>query len=585
MKRRKNSKKALSTALLFVALSGFAALPVQAANTVITDGNWTATSTVAATTQKTITVSDVMDTSSALKVTAYQVAKGVYKDGKLVSYTLCDSTNEPIADLTAPTAAEVTAIADNISSDSTTLTGIRMTKSGTSYTADVEAGLYIVIVEDSDTYVYNPAVVAVNITDANQIASSATGGTVDMTSYFNFPTQAYLKSSTSGFDKSITGSTHNGVNAESKKTDGDTIAFGDTVSFKLDRMTIPSYSDDYAEGSLKYEINDNLDPKAFSGLTGLAVKVGGDTVAADSTTYSVVFKDKDGLTVTDAAQAVSFSLSFKDSYIRSNASKTVEITYSSVVQNTAGLNYSENKNTATLTYSNNPSDSTSYKTLTDHTYHYTFGIDADLDGEDGGKTTYELNKVTKSGEEFEETSDNRSKKSKYPLEGAVFTLYSDAAMTQAVGTATSDSNGHISFTGLDEGVYYLKETTAPSGYTLNDTDYQITIAATLNDEGIMTSYTMDIKSKDSETGAYSVTAGSASYTNTPVVAADGSVENTVVDTTVPAEIVNTNLASLPSTGGAGTFLFISIGAVGMTLFLGVIIAVNKKKKEDTDSEE
>ena len=99
MKRRKKSKKALSTALLFVALSGFAALPVQAANTVITDGNWTATSTVAATTQKTITVSDVMDTSSALKVTAYQVAKGVYKDGKLVSYTLCDSTNAPIADL------------------------------------------------------------------------------------------------------------------------------------------------------------------------------------------------------------------------------------------------------------------------------------------------------------------------------------------------------------------------------------------------------------------------------------------------------------------------------------------------------
>lgn len=585
MKRRRNFRRILSVALAAAALSSFTAIQAYAANTVITNGEWTATSTVAATTQKTITVTEVKDTSANLKVTAYQLAKGVYKDGKLVSYTLCDGTNAPIADLTAPTAAEITAIADRISADTTTLTGIRMTKSGTSYTADVEAGLYIVIVEDSDAYVYNPAIVAVNITDANQIASSATGGTVDMTTYFNFPSQAYLKSSTSGFDKTITGSTHNGTDAESKKSDGDTIAFGDTVKFKLDSMTIPSYSSDYAEGSLKYEINDNLDAKAFLGVADLAVKVGGTAVAADSTTYTIVYKDKNGDTVADAASAVSFTVSFADSYIRANGTKSVEITYASTVQNTAGLNYSENKNTATLTYSNDPTDSTSYKTQTDHTYHYTFGIDADLDGESGDKSTYELNKVTKAGEGFENTSDGRSQKSKNPLAGATFTLYYDAAMTQVVNTAVSDDDGHISFTGLDEGVYYLKETTAPSGYTLNDTDYQITIAATLDDEGIMTSYTMDIKSKDSETGLYTVAAGSASYTNTPVVAADGSVENTIVDTTVPVEIVNTNLASLPSTGGAGTVLLVTGGAIGMTLFLGAIIAVNRKKKDDKEAEE
>ncbi len=585
MKKRRNFTKLFCVALAAAALSGFSATQAMAANTVITDGTWTATSTVAATTQKTITVTDVKETSASLKVTAYQLAKGVYKDGKLVSYTLCDSTNASVADLSAPTAGEITAIADKIASNTTTLTGIRMTKYGTSYTADVEAGLYIVLVEDSDEYVYNPAVVAVNITDANQIASSATGGTVDMTSYFNFPSQAYLKSSVSGFDKSITGSTHNGTDADSKKSDGDTIAFGDTVKFKLDSMTIPSYSSDYAENSLKYEISDNLDPKAFLGVADLSVKVGGTSVAADSTTYTITYKNKAGETVTDTAQAVAFTVSFADSYIRANATKTVEITYASVVQETAGVNYAENKNTATLTYSNNPNNANSYKTKTDHTYHYTFGIDADLDGESGDKSTYELNKVTKAGEGFEDTTDQRSQKSKNALAGATFTLYSDAAMTQTVNTAISDANGHISFTGLDEGVYYLKETIAPNGYTLNDTDYQITIAATLNEEGIMTSYTMDIKSKDKDTGLYTVAAGSASYTNTPVVGEDGSVDNTIVNTTVPAEIVNTNLASLPSTGGTGTAMMVVGGTVGMTIFLGAIVLVNRKRKQDAQSEE
>ena len=63
-----------------------------------------------------------------------------------------------------------------------------------------------------------------------------------------------------------------------------------------------------------------------------------------------------------------------------------------------------------------------------------------------------------------------------PLKGAVFTVYSDSACTRAVGTITTDKNGHGSLTGLSNGTYYVKETTAPSGYApVQSAPYTVTI--------------------------------------------------------------------------------------------------------------
>ena len=181
---KKNLVKVLTLALAAATVAGMSSMSVFAANTVITDKNWTATSTDAATTKKTITVTSVNDTKA--KLTAYQIVKGVYTGGKLSKYVLCDNTTA-IADFHAPTATEVLNIAKAINNNTTTLTGIEMTKNGTQFTADVEAGLYIVIATDSDTVVYNPALVAVNITDPNQIAATAVGSSVDMQTYFNVP--------------------------------------------------------------------------------------------------------------------------------------------------------------------------------------------------------------------------------------------------------------------------------------------------------------------------------------------------------------------------------------------------------------
>ena len=440
---------------------------------------------------QTVTVSGLKAGST---VKLYQIVDGYYKDGKLVKYVLMDPGNGAIAAIGDDTKgqtkgtndiiteAEITNIANNIQDGYFTADkGVDMTvgttadeKGNVSATASVEPGLYMVLATDpSGEEVYNPAVVAVNITDVN--AGTESAGSVDMTKFFRTGDTAgtdkandvYLKSSTSGADKKITGSIKAAVEAEGDKTGenksvndyGDTIAEGDTAHFKIDGMTIPSFSEDYT--APKYTVTDTIDD-SFANYTNLVVKVGGTVVEASDDKYTVT------------ANGHAFKIEFAEDYLRGlrgkdAADRAVEVTYDSVLNN-ATLNFAENHNRATIQYSNSPTDEKSFKTINKDTYHYTFGIDANIDSENSdAKTTYEFNKVTGKHTAFAD------QKSNAPLAGATFTLYSDEACTkiaktvdQNAGTAVSDADGHISFTGLDEGTYYLKETVAPKGYTLAD---------------------------------------------------------------------------------------------------------------------
>lgn len=66
----------------------------------------------------------------------------------------------------------------------------------------------------------------------------------------------------------------------------------------------------------------------------------------------------------------------------------------------------------------------------------------------------------------------------YPLKGAVFTLYADAECTKRLATATSDENGDVQFEDKwPAGTYYLRETTAPVGYTAAELTWTVKIAA------------------------------------------------------------------------------------------------------------
>lgn len=482
----------------------------------------------------TVTIKNV---EAGATVTLYQIVKPVYNDAGLKGYELV--TANSIADIEAPTTAEIAALAQAATSRQDGITAAPDATVNTTYTATVGAGMYLVLVEGSGATVYNPMIVSVNY-DKD---SAAEGGEVDAQSNWELKNvTAYAKSGTPGVDKKIVNSDGN--------SNGNDVAIGDTVDFEID-TAIPSYSDQYT--SLKFDITDTLSA-GFDAASNIAVKVDGSSVTAGTDTYSVT------------TGTGTFTVSFADAYIRANGGKSVVVTYSATVNSSAGLNYDANTNTATIKFSNDPTDSTSYGEVHDETYTYTFAIDGMLGGTQTGKTyqTHEVIKVYEDGkvevisadtallDEIEVTN---------PLAGAVFTLTN--TKTNKTYTATSNSEGYLEgFTGLDAGGYTLVETTAPAGYVVDPTVHTVNISAEYNGNGTLLSYSITIDGQTTST--YTATYDGT----TPTITTLEGTQSTLT-------IENTKIPALPSTGGIGTTIFYVTGSI---LLVGAAILLITKKR-------
>lgn len=116
------------------------------------------------------------------------------------------------------------------------------------------------------------------------------------------------------------------------------------------------------------------------------------------------------------------------------------------------------------------------------------------------------------------------------LDGATFTL-SNGTDTF---TAETKDGGKATFAGLKKGIYTLKETVAPKGYNLNNTEYTVTIGA----DGTVTSAQYDATLKGVKIG------------DTPVV--------------------------MPATGGQGTMIFTIVGA-SLIACAGILFIILKKR--------
>lgn len=614
MRRKTCGKVSAAMAAAAMAMTGVVAPVVIPVETVFADST-------AVNDTEVVQEIKVTGAETGATVKAYQLVAGEYRssDKKLVKYSMTATgqldTSVELSDLvqydskdegnTTKLSAWVTSLANKIQTAGTTETYTLTEGDAGTYSVNAKPGLYLVLIEKAGTdKVYNPVLLSVSMTDVN--TNVASGSAVALNTQFqNGSSTGYFKISSSDMDKTIVGVVDkdaDGQETTAKDAKGDAVAIGDTVKFRIDNMTIPSFSSDYT--APVYELTDTLENTGFDAIKNMVIKVGGQVV--DAANYTIT--EADGTTAFGDTSK-SFKLSFTETYLRSleNASadnRAVEVTYESTLATTAGLNYAENYNHAELKYSNNASDESSYKTIKKNTYHYTFGIDANIDAEGTSASgdhdqweTHELNKVTTSGGEtsfidanttYSKTSAKKTVKPAAALAGAVFGLYTDADCAKSAkalidgnmadATATSDENGHITFLGLDEGVYYLKETTAPSGYTLSDTVYKIVINGEFDDNGYMTSYS--ITTTNTSSGEQ---IGSATYTNTYTLDdATGELTSNITEkvkgSITPVEITNTKTQALPFTGGEGRYVIYG-GAVilaGLAVTLGIV----KKKEEN-----
>ena len=475
--------------------------------------------------KQTATVSNV---EAGATVTAYQIVKADYNDNGFIGYSAVEGVT--LADVTAPTSKEITDIAQEINPGKFT-GAVTMTTTATSgladFTADLSAGSWVVIVSGNVEEVYNPMLLSVyySISGSDNTMNQKP---LDANSNWTLVTKdAYAKSTEPKVEKTIVGS-------GSGNSKGDDVAIGDTVNFQID-TTIPSYSDQYKEVVVK--ISDKLS-KGLE-LDQNSITIDGLTDADNKDQYTIE-RHSDGFVIT-----------VNSDYALAHGNHPVKVTYSAKLTDEAGINFDANSNTATLDYSNDPTDSDKVKTKEDKTYHYTFGIDANLGG-GSDKVTEELikgetKKTTASETEFS------------PLRGATFTLTNNN--TSKVYEAISDEIGHLSFPGLDAGEYTLVETKAPDGYTLNDQEIPVVITAVYNGDGTLASYSISIAGETTSTYE-------ADYTGETTV---------ITGESNPFPIENTKLNELPSTGGMGTYLF-TIAGVAIISVAAIMLFVSKKKR-------
>lgn len=476
----------------------------------------------------TITVSGIT-ADTGIEVKAYKIVEATY-DATKGNFTGYDARYDAITDLENIDQEDLNSIIADIKSTEPVVSVIdeeMTTENGTTYTADVPVGTYLVMIEGAETKVYNPVVVSVSYRNEKG-ENIIHGGNVNVIASGN----AWVKvSDVPTVEKVIDDGTGEG-------TKGNSADIGDIVNYDVTIDPIPNYGGDHPVLNVVDTLSNGLDYVTGSltvKIDGVPLNAGSDyTLSVDEQTITVNFVVNGAYKLND--------------YV----GKSAVIEYQAEVTNAAVVNEDGNNNNVTLNYTKDSKVDGNDGTDDDQTYTYTFDID--------GSTTCTSNIITKVGEDTDEDA----------LPGAVFglytdehatTLYSNEAANADYDNIVSDENGQLHITGLAAGTYYLKELTAPAGYSVNTHIFKIDITATYDEvEGTLTSWKYQIDNSDVRT--ITVTHENGVTTANP---GSGGID-----------IQNTKLNSLPSTGGIGTTIF-TIGGIVIMIGAAGLFFANRRK--------
>ncbi len=481
-------------------------------------------------------------------VNAYKLTEADFTaDGGFKGYK--NLIEKAFANPSEPKTSEWSALLNKPVDDLGTAIPLKQAAAGGAYeSAPQEAGLYMILVTSTKGVVYNPMLVGISYTTEG--GEQVKGGTINVPAEFKLGEDAvlYAKKSDVPLKKTVKDPTGNEPEATNPTDHVIGLGQGEKPEFTID-TTIPSYPK--TDKNLVFTITDTLD----KGLTApkaeeITVTVGGQPLPQGAATV-VVNKDTNVITIT-----------FTDAYLKKLEGKAtdVKVVYKAELNGQATTNAIPNKNTVKVEYTNDPKTGKTSE-HEDITRQYTFEIDGFTKGS-GSEKTHE---ITKHGEKITE----KSKWTDDPLAGAEFTLYdkdpSKDNTAKALRTTTTDATGRMTFSRLDEGTYYIRETKAPNGYQLNDKVYTAVIKAEYDTaKHVLKSWSVVIDGKESTF--------TLDHTTEKVTVTQTAEDNTLIK--------NTKIPGLPSTGGMGTYLFTGIG-VALLAGAAVMVTVLRKKNEQT----
>lgn len=363
--------------------------------------------------------------------------------------------------------------------------------------------------------------------DSFELTSAATAGlyliTASKTGHTYNPMMAYV-----AFDKNQTDGSVVAAEVEAKGAEdqirksivsvegndqGDSVMTGDVIPYEV-TVSYPYYPADATDTTFK--VTDTVENATLN--KDVTITVAGDSL--ESSKYTITYNSTEAPT----------SMTINFAYDSALAGKEVVIRYTATVGDIkAGQQV---KNTAK--------------------------------SESNGK--YTIAEVISGSAEFTLTKVDSKNKEK-SLDGAEFTLYVEAAdgtvtldnlngRYKVVETKTTDTNGKITFKGLDvDKTYYVVETKAPAGYSIDKTPLLLTGAT----------------KSTATTGVEELTdSNNVKYTKITTTTTVTNYENNAV------KIPNTKLSALPSTGGIGTTIFTIAGCVIMIAAAGLFFASRKK---------
>lgn len=324
-------------------------------------------------------------------------------------------------------------------------------------------------------------------------------------------------------------------------------AIGDTVGYRITTQ-VPTLTD--YENLTVFKVSDTLSNQRLN-EGSVTIKIGNSDAVYDQEhkTYTLdnkVIATLNTVGYTSESKQSSFTLEFATDVLEDYEGQDVLITYTAEITTDAAK---INGNTATLDYTNNANPGQ----LTDKTEVYTYGIKVSKKFSDGS-TSY-------SDVKFELYDGTGTNKLNLTGDSGVYKLV-DSETLSKVQELGLTNDGTLTITGLDDDVnYILKETKTSEKFNVVG-DITIDLNAKNDPSGML----LDEENTSIKIGD---TAAKLTFVNN-TSESDGAIAVAVFD------VLNQKGFTLPSTGGAGTWMLTIGGIVLIAAAIG-LLAVSRKK--------